>query len=251
VSARSWVVYFTLNAFAPRNIDWWLGPDLPPEEATAVAASLQEFQVGENSSGNRLRAAAAAWVARHGDHLYLRALDLFIAEEQRHAAELARFLALNGHPVIRRTAGDAAFRMLRHLTGTLEMQLMVLRTAEVIGFVYYGTLRAGTRSLVLRSLCDTFLRDESAHLLFHVERLSMIRSRRSSPAMLLTRAVESLFLLGTCVAVWTRHHRALAPAGRGPVRFVRACLDVAASELEIDEGQVVHRHEPHRQGEAG
>ena len=251
MSARSWVVYYTLNAVAPRDIDWWLGPDLPADEAAAVAASLQEFQVGESSSGNRLRAAAAAWVARHGDRPYLRALDLFIAEEQRHAAELARFLTLNGHPIRRRTAGDAVFRILRHLTGTLEMQLMVLRTAEVIGFVYYGTLRAGTRSLVLRSLCDTFLRDESAHLLFHAERLALIRSRRSRGGMLLTRALTNTLLMGTAGIVWARHGRALRPSGCRLGGFAASCLRVAASELEVDKRQVIHGHQAHRQSEAG
>ncbi len=233
MSARSWVVYFTLNRVALRGIDWAAGPDLPPGEAAAVVSSLREFQVGERSEGRRLRAAAAAWVARHGDTPYLKALDLFIAEEQRHAAELARFLSLNGHAPLRATAGDAAFRLLRHLTGTLEMTLAVLRTAEVIGFVYYGALRTGTRSAVLRSLCDAFLRDEAAHLLFHSERLAMVRRGRSRTAMACTRAAAALLLVGSCLVVWARHRRALALSGCGPLGFVRSCLSVAASDRDL------------------
>ena len=47
------------------------------------------------------------------------------------------------------------------MTGSLEMSMSVLLTAEIIGFVYYGALAAGTRSALLRLICDTFLHDEA------------------------------------------------------------------------------------------
>src|SRR5262245_58932489 len=96
VSMRLWITYFQLNAVASRDIPWERGADLPGDEAAFVIPSIQEFQIGECSEGTRLRRAAARWAARHGDDDFPLVVDLFIAEEQRHAAELARFLQLNG-----------------------------------------------------------------------------------------------------------------------------------------------------------
>src|SRR5262249_287337 len=50
----------------------------------------------------------------------------------------------------------------------------VLMTAEIIGFAYYTALREATGSPTLRAICDTFLRDEAAHLVFHAEQLSRL-----------------------------------------------------------------------------
>ncbi|HET6372786.1 MAG TPA: hypothetical protein VFG76_05735, partial [Candidatus Polarisedimenticolia bacterium] len=119
MSTASWLTYFTLNSIAPREISWRLGADLPEDEAKVVIPSLQEFQIGEDSEGRRLRDAAVAWAFRHDDAEFPRVVDCFIAEEQRHAGELARFLALNGQGVLRRNGAERVFRLLRHLTGTL------------------------------------------------------------------------------------------------------------------------------------
>jgi hypothetical protein len=219
-----WLTYFTLNALALRRIPWDLGADLPAEEIRFIVPSIQEFQAGESSDGNRLRAAAAVWAVRHADADFPRVVDLFIAEEQRHAAELARYLVLNGHPVRARTAGDSAFRFLRHLTGRLEMSMSVLMTAEIIGFVYYEALRAGTRSPLLRSICDTFLLDEAAHLLFHMEQLSRMRRSRTQPIMWLARGLSWLLMAGACGVVWVRHRPVLQRGGLTLGGFVVSCF---------------------------
>lgn len=225
MDSRLWSTYFTLNAAAARGILWEAGADLPGNEVRVLVPSIQEFQLGENSDGVRLRAAASAWAARHRDPSFSRAIDLFIAEEQRHAAELARFLILNGHPVLAHSVGDAAFRTLRHLTGGLEVSLTVLMTAEIIGYVYYGALRSATRSQVLKSICDAFLRDEAAHLVFHAGQLARMRRGRASLALKLTRALSGVLLLGACSVVWLRHREVLRRDRLGLSAFIASCLD--------------------------
>ena len=64
MNTQHWLTYFDLNAIAPRKIPWDLGADLPDEETRFIVPSIQEFQTGESSDGDRLRAAAAAWAAR-------------------------------------------------------------------------------------------------------------------------------------------------------------------------------------------
>jgi hypothetical protein len=225
MSLSMWVTYFTLNA-ASHDIPWELGADLPPGEAAWVVPSLREFQRGESSGGSRLRRAASGWARRHhqDEDALLRVLGLFIAEEQRHAAELARFLALNGHAAIRCCGPDVLFRILRRVTGSYEVSLSVLLTAEIVGYAYYGALREATASPLLGRLCGTFLRDEAAHLVFHAEQLSRLRAWRGPVGMRLTLAISHGLLTATCLLVWRRHHEVLRRGGHSLATFRASCL---------------------------
>ena len=244
MSMQLWLTYFTLNATAPRRIPWDLGADLPDEEVRFIVPSIQEFQTGESSDGNRLRAAAAAWAERHADADFPRVVNLFIAEEQRHAAELARFLKLNGHPVRTGTAGDSAFRWLRHMTGRFEISMSVLMVAEIIGFGYYAALRAATRSALLRSICDTFLLDEGAHLLFHMEQHTRMRHGGVRPIMWISRALCWLLMAGACGVVWGRHRSVLQRGGLTLGDFVRSCFGRLALITQGAQGGVRLRGSP-------
>ena len=224
MNSRLWLTYFSLNAVAPRGIPWEVGADLSGDEALWVAPSLQEFQLGESSEGRRLLAAASAWAARHDDEELPRVMSLFIAEEQRHAAELGRYLMLNGHRLRWRTTGDSCFRLLRRFSGRLEVSLSVLLTAEIIGYVYYRALRAGTGSALLRAICETFLRDEAAHLVFHTDQLGRMRRDRSRVGMWITRGMSIALMVTTCVVVWLRHRPALRRCGLTLVGFLSQCL---------------------------
>jgi hypothetical protein len=182
MNVQAWLNYFNLNKTAARNIPLGLGADLPADEAPIVVWSLQEFQIGESSDGAHLRA-AAAWAARHDDEELAGAMALFIAEEQRHAAELTRFLTLNGHGV-----------------------------------------RAGTRSALLRAICDTFLRDEALHLIFHFEQIARMRRHRSHVGLWITWTVSRLLMGGACAVVWARHRRVLQRGRLTFGSFVAGCL---------------------------
>lgn len=219
-----WVRYFTFNAGAGREIPWRVGADLGDEEARVVVPSLQEFQIGESSDGRRLLRAAARWAGRAGDTSLVEAMSLFVAEERRHASELERFLRVNGRATIRTSPADTAFRVLRRLTGGLEGSLMVLLTAEIIGYAYYGALRAGTGSALLRSLCDVFLRDEALHLIFHIETLARVRHGRTRPALWLGRGVSRVLMAGAATLAWLRHREVLARGGLTFAGFAGLCF---------------------------
>ncbi len=69
-------------------------------------------------------------------------VELFIREEQRHAALLRAFMEKH-HIVLKRTDWtDRVFRRVRQLAA-LELHLYVLISAEPIGIVYYRALAAG------------------------------------------------------------------------------------------------------------
>lgn len=236
-SSRQWCAYFRANATRLLELPWQLAPAMSPDEKATVAASLQDFQLGEQSEGRHLLRRAAAHAARVGDPHYEEAVALFIAEEQRHARDLGRVLSHEGIPLLQRSRLDGVFRLLRRLAG-LELMLVVLLTAEAIGMVYYLAIRRASRSALLRRLCDQLSRDEVQHLRFHAERLARLRSGRSRWRVGLACRWHRALLWGTCVLVWCKHRQALRAGGLTFGRFLRECRRTLAG--------VLHRADPRR-----
>jgi hypothetical protein len=237
---REWVDYFRHNRSHLLPIPWELGAELRDEERTAIASSIQAFQLGESSEGRNLMRYARAWAARSGDVDYVEAIGMLIAEEQRHARDLARFMELNGIRCIGRRWTDSVFRRLRNFVGTLEISIGVLVTAEMIAKVYYLALREASRSTILRSLCDQILRDEARHVEFQTEQLVRLQRGRSAPLLWATRALHRLLFVGATLVVAWSHRFTLSRGGFGFGRFLRACLG------EFRSGVSRRRSEPSR-----
>src|SRR5262245_43015999 len=114
VTSAEWVDYFRANAERARSIPWGRGAGITPEEHSAIARSLQAWQLGETSDGRHLRAAAQRYAERIGDPDYVAAVDLFIHEEQRHGEMLGQFLDLSGVGRVGANWGDGLFRAARY-----------------------------------------------------------------------------------------------------------------------------------------
>jgi hypothetical protein len=218
-SSTDWVRYFEANRAALLDIPWEIGAELTECERRAVQRSVQEFQCGEQSEGRHFFRYAEGHVARTGDQNYLVALRLFIAEEHRHARDLAHFLAINGIPLVRRTLSDSAFRKLRHVIGTLEISIAVLLTAEIIAQVYYVALQHATKSVVLQCLCQQIIHDEDRHVEFQAQQLANLRAGRGRVLQACTMAAQRLLFAGTCLVVWVFHAAAFRAGGHGFGRF--------------------------------
>ena len=85
-SSRAWCDYFRQNAASLLRIPWEMGAQLTQAERSAIAKSVQAFQLGESGEGRHLIRAATEYAARTDYEEYVVAVRLFIAEEQRHAA---------------------------------------------------------------------------------------------------------------------------------------------------------------------
>jgi hypothetical protein len=222
-SSREWRQYFEENAQSLLEIPWERGAELTPAEIEAVARSVKEFQLGESSEGKHLIGHARAHSARTGDTEYTSAVRLFIAEEQRHARDLGRFLILNDIPWAATTFPDRVFRALRHLFGGLETSIAVLITAEIIAKVYYRVLRAATASQILQRLCDQILRDEIRHVEFQSEKLAGLRRGRKWPGRVVTMGLQRFLFWGTTHVVWQFHRPVIRRGGMTSREWRRAC----------------------------
>lgn len=219
-TSRFWCAYFRGNAQSLLAIPWNQGAGLTDTEKESVAASVQDFQLGESSEGRHFLNAARRYAEQNGDAEYFEAVRLFIGEEQRHARDLGRFMDLAGIPRVTRTWSDAVFRWLRRRAG-LELTISVLLTAEIIALVYYAALREATGSAALRRLCDQILRDEVEHVRFQTERLALMRRRRLRWLVHVAHGLQRFLFGGTCLVVWWRHARALRAGGFRFRRFWR------------------------------
>lgn len=218
-TSAEWVAHFEANAANLRDIPWDSGAGVTADELAAIGASLRAWQLGETSDGSHLIAAAERYAARTGDPEFVAAVRRFIREEQRHGAELGRFLDLAGVPRASADWGDSLFRAFRYALPSMEVWATPVVMVETHALVYYNALRRATRSPVLRALCGQILADEVPHIRFQCERLAVLHRRRSRGLLALTGFVHRLFFAGVTLAVWVGHRRAYRAGGYTFGRF--------------------------------
>jgi|SRR5688572_10607595 len=222
-TSLEWRKYYEENACSLLEIPWHIGNELTNKEQKAIASSIQDFQTGESSEGRHLFQYAKIHAEQTCDYEYVEAIRLFIAEEQRHARDLAHFLQINEIPLVKTTFTDGIFRRLRQFLGNLEISIAVLITAEIIAIVYYTALRDATNSQVLQALCKQILQDEVRHVEFQAERLGILRANRNWPFLAITNVLQRSLFWGTCLVVWIFHRRVFLKSGYSFVAFWKHC----------------------------
>jgi hypothetical protein len=228
---RIWLNHFEYHAERPRCIPHGLADALRPEERQLIAGSLATFQLGEHSQGGTLVRAARRFAEPHGLPSLVRIVELFIREEQRHAALLRGFMEDHHIPPKQRDWTDQVFRRLRRLAG-LELYLSVLITAELIGNVYYRALESATGCQRLKVLCRTLVADELVHVAFESQLLLALRASRPPWMQALMRLMHRGFFAVTAGVVWVAHRSLLRYVEYDPRSFLRACLAQHSFYLE-------------------
>jgi hypothetical protein len=221
--SQAWRKHFLDNSLTTQHLPWDDSYKLSVQERDAISHSIQQFQLGEGSHGRRLLKRGFRYSNKVGDGHFLRALHLFIKEEQRHSARLLRFMQQQGIAPVAKHWVDSIFRHLRGLAG-LELSLRVLVTAEIIAVPYYRALGRATKSPLLRALSSRILADEGAHLRFQS---SMLRRVALCRINLLARAVSRmhrLFLVATVCIVWREHQTVFEAAGYRFSRLLKESL---------------------------
>ena len=226
-----WLNHFEYHAQHPRRVPPGLGDRLSAGERRLIADSIATFQLGEQSDGGTLLRAAQRYAQARQIPALARITELFIREEQRHAALLREFMEDHDIPLKRRDWTDQVFRRVRRLAG-LELYLHVLITAELIGIVYYRALAVATGCERLSVLGRTLVCDELAHVGFESQLLLVLRADRVLPLRILMRVAHRAFLAGTASLVWLTHRSLLRHCGYGLRSFRRHCLAQYAFYLE-------------------
>jgi hypothetical protein len=218
---------------------------LTPREKSGIAKSIQQFQLGEGSKGQRLLERGKKYAREADDSCFAAALTLFIREEQQHSRYLAAFMESQEIPRVGRHWVDTAFRRLRGLAG-LELSLTVLVTAEIIAIPYYTALRDATGSTTLKTICRRILEDEAAHLRFQASMLGRISAKRSADWQRALGRLHRQFLLGTLVLVWMEHRSVCEAAGYDFHRFREETL-LEFGEWQSSRMQVARAFGPRRE----
>ncbi|PJI91164.1 ferritin-like domain-containing protein [Luteimicrobium subarcticum] len=165
-----WVGHFRDNletqAAMEREIPWGAPCTLAGPDRAAFVRSFQRFELGEDGDGARLLAKAR----RAGDPEYVEALQMLVAEEQRHSALFRRGLDHLGAPTLSAHWSDAAFTQLRRALG-LRTELALFLVAESVATDYFTALATRAPDPVLRGIGRRVASDEVHHLRFQVDRL--------------------------------------------------------------------------------
>jgi len=230
--SQAWYSYFRSNRGSAEGLPWDDLYRLSEGEREAIRRSIQQFQLGEGAEGKALLKRGHVFALATGDSQFVEALALFIKEEQRHSADLLRFMQQQGIPALRGHWIDQVFRRIRVLAG-LELELRVLVTAEIIAVPYYRALRRATQSTLLRALCQHILCDEAGHLRFQAFMLSRLEAERSPLSRQWISTAHGIFLLVTCGVVWLAHGELFAAGRCSLFQFLSEVL-AEFSKLEMD-----------------
>jgi len=220
-SSARWSRHFHVNGSRLLEIPWERGAELADRERDRTAGSLAEFQQGEGQKGGHFFRCARAYAERTGDWGYVEAHRLFMAEEGRHARDLARFLVLAGVPLLTEHSWLTRGFCWCGSRGGLERTLQIILMSEIMGQVYYAALRRATGSTVLRRLCTQILRDEHSHVRFQCERLALLRRGRGQLALALTHCLDLALFVAAILCLWCGHRRVLRAGGFGFRAFWR------------------------------
>lgn len=221
--SQKWFEYFSMRRTTAIHVSPAHSTQLTTGEISTVTKSIQQFQLGEGSKGQRLLDRGRKYAQAMDDPLFYSSLELFIKEEQRHSRYLEAFMRSQGIPRVASHWVDSVFRSVRGWAG-LELSLTVLVTAEFIAVPYYRALRDATGSSILKMICKRILEDEAAHLRYQSSMLGRIASKRREVLQQAISMFHSLFLLGTIIVVWFDHHGVFEAAGYTFQRFKKETL---------------------------
>jgi len=226
-----WLNHFEYHAQHPRNVPAGLSDVLKPEERRLIARSIATFELCEQPEGTALLRAVHRFAQRHDAAQLMRITELFIREQQRHAALLSEFMRDHGIRVKETDLTDFVFFCLRRIGG-YETRLHVLVAAELIANVYYRALEAATGCQRLKILCRTLVADELAHIGLESQLLLTLRARKSAPARMATRLLHRGFFKAAAGIVYLTHRSVLREAGYTLGSFLRVCATQYAFYLE-------------------
>jgi hypothetical protein len=211
-TSQQWLSYFLQNIQVKR-IDWNQPAGISENEIGVVLKSLQAWQLGETSDGRHLMKACRKYSSSIHDSFYVKAMELFIQDEQKHGYNLGRYLDLIGRPHIKRNWGDTLFRKIRHFNSSMESWTITVIIIECAAQVFYQSLKDTTNCKLLKQICTDILLDEVPHIQFQRERLSVIFGAKAYVGRNLSYRFYKIFFLLVASVVWMAHRKLFRAGG--------------------------------------
>src|SRR5207302_1890643 len=146
-------------------------------------------------------------------------VQLFVEEEQEHAALMEGVLKALNAPLLDRHWSNTTFRLVCLLSG-LHVELMVLLVTETIAKQYFRLLYESTDNPVLRTVCAQIGQDEDRHIDFHCAALRPQLSSLPTIIRYVLLCLWQLFFDVVCLVV-LYDHRTLLRATNTPPRLFR------------------------------
>lgn len=165
-AARAWLDYFVANQNRGDALPWEHQIELDEPLQSALVRTLQRFHLGESGEGEWLK----RWAAAQGDGDYCRAIALFVAEEQTHSRWFGLLLDNIGAPALQSHWSDAIFTSVRR-AGGLHFELVTFLTAEIAGKQLFAGIARNCADPLVRAVFGRIVKDESAHIAFHIATL--------------------------------------------------------------------------------
>ncbi len=219
-TSKEWITHFRLNA-GEQRVDWTLSPNISPEQVAVILRSLQAWQLGETSDGSNLLRAAERYAHKTDDPDYVAAIRLFIREEQKHGANLGRYLDAIGQKRIKADWGDSLFRKVRHFNTSMESWTLAVIVVESTAQIFYQSLKDATSCTLLQQICTDILIDEAYHITFQTERMKQIFDQKSTLHKTLARPFYKLFFYATAAVVWMVHRKLFKAGGNTFKSYMR------------------------------
>ncbi|HVM88912.1 MAG TPA: hypothetical protein VMT76_12055 [Puia sp.] len=219
-TSQEWVSYFQEN-LEKKRINWQQPARITKNEVQIVLKSLQAWQLGETSDGTNLLKASSRYAENIGDPYYIKAVKLFINEEQKHGNNLGMYLDIIGEPRINKNWGDTLFRKIRYLNNSMEWWTLAVISVESTAQIFYQSLKDATGCQLLKEICTDILIDEAPHIRFQQERLWVIFHSRHNGTKNITYHFYKFFFMSTSVVVWVAHRKLFKAGGNDFSKYYR------------------------------
>jgi hypothetical protein len=215
-NSAKWLRHFAANKKNRPEPAWDQPIRLPALVLSPLIASLEEFQLGDGGGPASL-IAHNAWRFRNASEEIRQLVDLWFAEEKEHSRLLGCAVKRFGGKRIESHWSFSAFCFCRCVFG-VRFELQVLLLTEIASTAYYRLLRRHCEDAPVRAMCSLILRDEAAHIAFHLDRLAASRDAGLFSA-LLWHVQFFLCGCGAAAMLWVNHRKCLQAMGGSSREF--------------------------------
>ena len=228
-----WNKYFEYNSSHLIKLDYSNNKELTEKEKELITPSIRAFQIGEGSEGKHLKKVVEKFAKKTNDEEYIKAMDWFVLEENRHSMTLKKYMEVYGIKPIEKNWIDNVFRFLRKLMG-LECEVVVLVTAEMIALSYYTALSNATNSKLLKDICSQMLHDELRHVVFQSYTLHKISIIRNKFINKIVREIRKFLMRITLNVVWIKYKDLFEKGNYSKEIFKKESLEYLKQSIDIE-----------------